>query len=87
MSEKDELELVKGQIAELKENGISTDDLPKYITALHKLNEMKDSTEIILGKLAEVRCVTVKDLHDEFDLQNKLLEASSSKKDQLSTSS
>ena len=41
-------------------SGNKVEDLHTYITALHNLNEMKDSAEIIIGKLGEfIRCPTL----------------------------
>ena len=33
--------------------GNKVEDLDKYITALHDLNEVKDSAQLIMGKLGE----------------------------------
>ncbi|EDV28126.1 uncharacterized protein TRIADDRAFT_53400 [Trichoplax adhaerens] len=50
-------------------NGIyNEEDLALFIDKLHQYNEIKDIGQILLGKLAEVEGVLVKDLYDRFGL-------------------
>ncbi|RDD38712.1 DNA repair protein SWI5-like protein [Trichoplax sp. H2] len=44
------------------------EDLALFIDKLHQYNEIKDIGQILLGKLAEVEGVLVKDLYDRFGL-------------------
>lgn len=38
------------------------------MNALHEYNDIKDATQVVLGHLANLRGVTVKELHEKFDL-------------------
>jgi len=40
-----------------------------HIKALHDYNEIKDVTQMLLGKLAELENVRTKDVYPRFDLQ------------------
>lgn len=55
------------EIAELLAKGIDA-DLQPQMQALHRYNEMKDSTQMVLGYLADVEQTTVTELHKRFDL-------------------
>lgn len=35
---------------------------------LHEYNDVKDATQCIVGALANLECVTIKSLHQKFDL-------------------
>ena len=43
-------------------------DKGAIMNALHEYNNIKDATQIILGQLADLQGVTVKELHEKFDL-------------------
>ncbi|KAF6038409.1 hypothetical protein EB796_003312 [Bugula neritina] len=73
-----QLQDLQQQIAELKQKGNRVEDLPVYIKALHELNEIKDSAEIVIGKLAEVKAVTVQSVRNDIDLDRKLNVAANS---------
>ncbi|XP_032890767.1 DNA repair protein SWI5 homolog [Amblyraja radiata] len=56
------------QIAELTSEGYTLEELSQHIDQLHEYNDIKDVGQILLGKLAMVRGVTIKDLYDEVGL-------------------
>ncbi|XP_069755130.1 DNA repair protein SWI5 homolog, partial [Narcine bancroftii] len=57
------------QIAELISEGYTL-ELNQYIVQLHEYNDIKDDVgQMLLGKLAVVRGVTIKDLDNEFGLE------------------
>ncbi|KIJ53943.1 hypothetical protein M422DRAFT_24941 [Sphaerobolus stellatus SS14] len=39
-----------------------------HIKRLHRYNEAKDATQLLIGKLAAIRQATVKELHEEYGL-------------------
>ncbi|XP_059812640.1 DNA repair protein SWI5 homolog [Hypanus sabinus] len=57
------------QIAELISEGYTLEELDQHIDQLHEYNDIKDVGQILLGKLALVRGVTIKDLYGEFGLE------------------
>lgn len=38
---------------------------------MHEYNEIKDAAQTVIGALANVKCVTLKSLHEEFELPLK----------------
>lgn len=38
---------------------------------MHEYNEIKDAAQMAIGALANVKCVTLKSLHEEFELPLK----------------
>ncbi|KAM3825438.1 DNA repair protein SWI5 homolog [Vipera latastei] len=56
------------EIAQIKAEGYSLEELENHITLLHEYNEIKDTGQMLLGRLAAIRGVTTKDLYPEFDL-------------------
>ncbi|XP_026545315.1 DNA repair protein SWI5 homolog [Notechis scutatus] len=59
---------VDQEIAQIKTEGYSLEELENHITLLHEYNEIKDTGQMLLGRLAAIRGVTTKDLYPEFDL-------------------
>lgn len=72
----------KEQLQELKEN-LATSSIEftktsnhtdstvlykKYIEKLHKYNEIKDATQCLLGKLAEINKCTINEMHSNYGL-------------------
>ena len=43
-------------------------ELEKHISLLHEYNDIKDVSQMLLGKLAVTRGVTTKELYPDFDL-------------------
>lgn len=62
---KQEVELDKDIIA-LKESGFKTEELQGHIDNLHRYNEIKDAAQIVLGRLAEIEQVTLKEIHKKY---------------------
>ncbi|KAL7978498.1 DNA repair protein SWI5 homolog [Crotalus tigris] len=56
------------EIAQIKAEGYSLEELENHISLLHEYNEIKDTGQMLLGRLAAIRGVTTKDLYPEFDL-------------------
>ncbi|KAJ6489621.1 DNA repair protein [Mycena vitilis] len=42
----------------------------KHIKLLHRYNEAKDATQILIGKLATLKETTVRQIHDDLDLRD-----------------
>lgn len=57
------------EIAQLLAEGYSVEELDAHIALLHEYNEMKDTGQMLLGKLAMIREVTTKELYPEFGLE------------------
>lgn len=56
------------EIKELSEN-YSINELQQHIDMLHEYNEIKDVAQMVIGKLAEHRGTTTKELYPEFNLE------------------
>ncbi|KAF8204165.1 DNA repair protein [Mycena galopus ATCC 62051] len=41
-----------------------------HIKLLHRYNEAKDATQILIGRLATLRETTVRQIHDDLDLRD-----------------
>lgn len=56
--------------AKVEELGDFNEDKSKdeIMQLLHKYNEVKDATQIIIGALANVENVSIRSLHEKFDL-------------------
>lgn len=54
------------QVANLEDKKKKID---RHIESLHKYNEIKDTAQEILGKLAELKGATTKDMYELFDLK------------------
>ncbi|XP_034238455.1 DNA repair protein SWI5 homolog [Thrips palmi] len=50
--------------------GIET-DVKTVMSLLHKYNEIKDATQIVLGRLASLEGQTLKQVHERFGLEDK----------------
>ncbi|XP_042334785.1 DNA repair protein SWI5 homolog isoform X2 [Sceloporus undulatus] len=55
------------EIAHLSAEGYSVEELESHIALLHEYNEIKDTGQMLLGRLV-IRGVTTKDLYPAFDL-------------------
>ena len=64
---RERVEAAQRELDELSKE-YSEDEYQQYIDDLHEYNEVKDTAQILLGKLAEVRCTTVSELYKQFDL-------------------
>ncbi|EKM84321.1 hypothetical protein AGABI1DRAFT_124641 [Agaricus bisporus var. burnettii JB137-S8] len=41
-----------------------------HISLLHRYNEAKDATQILIGRLATLRNTTVRQIHEDYDLKD-----------------
>uniref|UniRef100_A0A8D0LAT3 DNA repair protein SWI5 homolog n=1 Tax=Sphenodon punctatus TaxID=8508 RepID=A0A8D0LAT3_SPHPU len=57
------------ETAQLLAEGYSLEELEKHISLLHEYNDVKDTGQMLLGRLAVIRGVTTKELYPEFDLE------------------
>lgn len=64
---KEREENIDKEIASLTGEGATT-DLEPLMQALHAYNEMKDVTQSVIGYLASAEQVTVKQLHERYNL-------------------
>lgn len=55
------------EIARLRAEGCSVDQLSLYTDALHRYNKVKDAAQVVMGRLAELDGVTVRSVHERFD--------------------
>ncbi|KAJ7045095.1 DNA repair protein [Mycena alexandri] len=42
----------------------------KHIKLLHRYNEAKDATQILIGRLATLKETTIRQIHDDLDLRD-----------------
>lgn len=50
-----------------KLNKYSVSDLDNIMKKLHIYNDIKDFAQIIMGKIANIKCITIKQVHDKYD--------------------
>ncbi|KAF8809035.1 hypothetical protein BYT27DRAFT_7095045, partial [Phlegmacium glaucopus] len=43
----------------------------KHIALLHVYNETKDATQILIGRLASLKQLTVRQIHNDYDLKDE----------------
>ncbi|XP_072287640.1 DNA repair protein SWI5 homolog [Pyxicephalus adspersus] len=56
------------EIAQLEAQGYSLAELDKHISLLHEYNELKDTGQMLMGRLAVLRGITSKDLYSELGM-------------------
>ncbi|XP_077986390.1 DNA repair protein SWI5 homolog [Glandiceps talaboti] len=56
------------EIDALKDEGYREEELSVHICKMHEYNELKDTGQMLLGKLAELEGVPVRDLYKTFEL-------------------
>ncbi|XP_053329353.1 DNA repair protein SWI5 homolog [Spea bombifrons] len=56
------------EIAQLEAEGYRMSELEQHISLLHQYNDLKDTGQMLLGRLAVLRGVTTKDLYAEFGM-------------------
>lgn len=66
---KQELEL-DNEITSLEEQGLKTEELQVHIENLHRYNEIKDAAQLVMGRLAELEGVTVKEMHEKYEISS-----------------
>lgn len=63
------LKEVEGEIAEVAAAGCLEEELQAHINALHEYNEIKDTGQLLLGKIAELEGTTTTSLYERFGLE------------------
>lgn len=53
-------------ITALKKSGYKIEELQSHIDNLHRYNEVKDAAQLVLGRLAELEQVTLKEMHKKY---------------------
>lgn len=67
-----ELQRERIRLAKLVANIPSEREMKSNLRQLmHDYNEIKDAAQAVIGALANVKCVTLKSLHEEFELPLK----------------
>lgn len=56
------------EIEKLSKESEGKADLKTHMDLLHAYNDIKDAAQIVIGSLANLRCVSVKELHEKFGL-------------------
>ncbi|XP_022084188.1 DNA repair protein SWI5 homolog isoform X2 [Acanthaster planci] len=56
------------EIVALTNEGYREEELQTHIEKMHEYNELKDTGQMLLGKIALVKGVTTKDLYEQFSL-------------------
>ncbi|XP_031225675.1 DNA repair protein SWI5 homolog isoform X2 [Mastomys coucha] len=65
---KEKQEMLDKEISQLIAEGYRVIELEQHISLLHEYNDIKDVSQMLLGKLAVTRGVTTKELYPDFDL-------------------
>jgi len=63
-----EIEEQEEEISTLESEGYCSDDLELYIEKLHQYNEIKDTAQLVIGRVAIQRQTTTRALYPEFAL-------------------
>ncbi|KAL1514162.1 hypothetical protein ABEB36_003467 [Hypothenemus hampei] len=64
---KKQIAILTREINDLLEQGVS-EDLRPEMQALHEYNDIKDTTQMVLGRLAQAQGCTVTELHKKYNL-------------------
>ncbi|XP_051031787.1 DNA repair protein SWI5 homolog, partial [Phodopus roborovskii] len=65
---KEKKEMLDKEISQLVKEGYRVGELEGHISLLHEYNDIKDVAQMLLGKLALTRGVTIKELYPDFGL-------------------
>ncbi|KAI0327676.1 hypothetical protein GY45DRAFT_1327324 [Cubamyces sp. BRFM 1775] len=69
------IEALQAEINELQktlgENENAEQIVSRHIKLLHKYNEAKDATQILIGKLATYRQTTIRQIHNDYGLTDE----------------
>ena len=66
LSQKEEIEFLKLQISQIPET--VNCDVGQHMNLLHQYNEIKDIGQILIGKIAELKGTTCKEIYSDYDL-------------------
>ncbi|KDR73636.1 hypothetical protein GALMADRAFT_251407 [Galerina marginata CBS 339.88] len=67
---KNALELEIDKLQEQLGDGVDAEKIVKrHITLLHKYNEAKDATQILIGRLAALKETTIRQIHEDYGLK------------------
>ncbi|XP_066569229.1 DNA repair protein SWI5 homolog [Amia ocellicauda] len=56
------------EITQLQTEGLCVEELDQHISLLHEYNDIKDTGQMLLGRLAAIRGVTTKDVYRDFSM-------------------
>ncbi|XP_075161844.1 uncharacterized protein LOC142234564 isoform X1 [Haematobia irritans] len=69
LSSKDIYSVLKNMEEKLEQNALPESERKKEImNLLHDFNDIKDATQIVIGALANINCMTIKELHLKYNL-------------------
>ncbi|XP_067660705.1 DNA repair protein SWI5 homolog [Haliotis asinina] len=60
---------VETQVQQLIDEGYRQEELQTHIEKLHEYNEIKDTGQMILGRIATMEAVRTKDLYERYGLE------------------
>lgn len=68
---------LKGKIANVEEeigklDEFNCDELDTIINKLHYYNDVKDTAQFLIEKMANIKCVTIKKMHEIYGMDNEL---------------
>jgi len=70
--EHERIENLNAEVASLAKelgDGVDADRIVKrHISLLHDYNEAKDATQVLIGKLAQMKGVTIRQIHEDLGL-------------------
>lgn len=63
-----EIERMQGELGE----SLNAEEIVKrHIKLLHQYNEVKDATQILIGRLAACKETTIRQVHQDYDLEDR----------------
>ncbi|XP_071096760.1 DNA repair protein SWI5 homolog [Haliotis cracherodii] len=63
------LSQVETEIQQMNNDGYRQEELQSHIEKLHEYNEIKDTGQMILGRIATMEAVRTKDLYEKYGLE------------------
>lgn len=67
---KEKIANVEEEIGKLDE--FNCDELDTIINKLHYYNDVKDTAQFLIEKMAHIKCVTIKKMHEIYGMDNEL---------------
>lgn len=68
---KAKIEQTDNKIEELKGADFKVEELDSIISKLHDYNEIKDTVQTLLERIAHIKGVTIRQMHKEFDIEDE----------------